>query len=76
MGLINEISIKRIHIEEKIRGHFFIYLPMELTRPISSSLREVSTWRFREQIAHSKKTPALQANGVNDLSDLVVLIII
>jgi len=30
-------------------------------RPISSSLREVSTWRFREQIARSKKTPALQA---------------
>ena len=28
---------------------------------ISSSLREVSTWRFREQIARSKKTPALQA---------------
>ena len=23
---------------------------------------EVSTWRFREQIARSKKTPALQAN--------------
>ena len=23
MGLIDEISIKRIHIEEKIRGHFF-----------------------------------------------------
>ena len=33
----------------------------ERTRPISSSLREVSTWRFREQIACSKKTPALQA---------------
>ena len=32
-----------------------------LTRPISSSLREVSTWRFREQIVRSKKTPALQA---------------
>ena len=32
-----------------------------MTRPISSSLREVSTWRFREQIARSKKTPALQA---------------
>ena len=31
------------------------------TRPISSSLREVSTWRFRKQIARSKKTPALQA---------------
>ena len=29
------------------------------TGPISSSLREVSTWR--EQIARSKKTPALQA---------------
>ena len=37
--------------------------PLPLTRPISSSLREVSTWRFREQIARSKKTPALQANG-------------
>ena len=36
--------------------------PLPLTRPISSSLREVSTWRFREQIARSKKTPALQAN--------------
>ena len=24
-------------------------------------IREVSTWRFREQIARSKKTPALQA---------------
>ena len=23
MGLIDEISIKRIYIEEKIRGHFF-----------------------------------------------------
>ena len=34
--------------------------PLPLTRPISSSLREVSTWRFREQIARSKKTPALQ----------------
>ena len=28
---------------------------------VSSSLREASTWRFREQIASSKKTPALQA---------------
>ena len=35
-------------------------------RPISSSLREVSTWRFREQIARSKKTPALQARSVLD----------
>ena len=35
--------------------------PLPLTRPISSSLREVSTSRFREQIARSKKTPALQA---------------
>ena len=26
-----------------------------------TSLREVSTWRFREQIARSKKAPALQA---------------
>ena len=37
--------------------------PLPLTRPISSSLREVSTWRFREQIARSKKTRALQANS-------------
>ena len=37
--------------------------PLPLTRPISSSLREVSTWHFREQIACSKKTPALQATG-------------
>ena len=36
--------------------------PLPLIRPISSSLLEVSTWRFREQIARSKKTPALQAN--------------
>ena len=34
---------------------------LPLTRPISSSLREVSTWHFREQIACSKKTPALHA---------------
>ena len=34
---------------------------LPLTRPISSSLREVSKWCFREQIAHSKKMPALQA---------------
>ena len=36
--------------------------PLPLIRPISSSVLEVSTWRFREQIARSKKTPALQAN--------------
>ena len=35
--------------------------PLPSTRSISSSLREVSTWRFCEQIARSKKTPALQA---------------
>ena len=35
--------------------------PLPLTRPLSSSLREGSTWRFREQIARSNKTPALQA---------------
>ena len=29
VGLIDEIIIKRIHIEEKIRGHFFIYVPTE-----------------------------------------------
>ena len=34
---------------------------LTVTRHISSSLREVSTWRFREQIARSKNTPALQA---------------
>ena len=39
--------------------------PLPLTRPISSSLREVSTWRFREQIARSNKTPALQAKSPN-----------
>ena len=27
----------------------FSLSPLPLTRPISSSLREVSTWRFREQ---------------------------
>ena len=36
--------------------------PLPLTRPISSSIREFLTWRFREQIARSKKTPAPQAN--------------
>ena len=35
--------------------------PYGLTRPISSSLWEVSTWRFHGQIARSMKTPALQA---------------
>ena len=25
MGLIDEISIKRIHIEENIRGHFYLF---------------------------------------------------
>ena len=38
--------------------------PFPLTRPISSSLREVSTWRFREQFVRSKKTPALQASSL------------
>ena len=37
---------------------------------ISSSLREVSTWRFREQIARSKKTPALQATVSISLTTL------
>ena len=41
--------------------------PLPLTHPISSSLREVSTWRFREQIARSKKTPALQAMSLRVL---------
>jgi len=38
-------------------------LPAPYPAPFDSpsSLREVSTWRFREQIARSKKTPALQA---------------
>ena len=35
--------------------------PRSLYSPISSSLREVSTWRFREQISRSKETPALLA---------------
>ena len=38
-----------------------------LTRPISSSLREVSTSRFREQIARSKKTPVMQANSPSSI---------
>ena len=37
--------------------------PLPLTRPISSSPREVSTWRFQEQIARYKKTPALRARS-------------
>ena len=37
------------------------YASVTVTRPISSSLQEVSTWRFREQIARYEKTPALQA---------------
>ena len=45
-------------------GVFSSLSPLPLTRPISSSLREVSTWRFREQIARSKKTPGLQARYV------------
>ena len=36
-------------------------LPLPLTCLISPSLCEVSTWHFREQIACSKETPALQA---------------
>ena len=36
-------------------------LPAPFDSPISSPLREVLTWRFREQIACPKKTPALQA---------------
>ena len=38
--------------------------PLPLTHPISSSRRDVSTWHFREQIARSKKTPALQATAI------------
>ena len=37
--------------------------PLPFTRPISSSLWEVSTWRFLEQIARSKKTHARQAGN-------------
>ena len=40
--------------------------PLPLTRPISSFLQEVSTWRFREQIANPKKTPALQATNSHE----------
>ena len=29
VGLIDEISAKRTHIKENIRGNFFIYLPTE-----------------------------------------------
>ena len=36
-------------------GVFSSPSPLPLTRPISSSLQEVSTCRFREQIARSKK---------------------
>ena len=41
-------------------------LPAPFDSPPSppSSLREVSTWRFREQIARSKKTPTVQANSL------------
>ena len=49
---------------EKIRRFLFSLpapSPLPLTHVISSSLREVSTWRFLGQIARSKKTPALQA---------------
>ena len=49
---------------EKIRRFLFSLpapFPLPLTHLIFSSLREVSTWRFREQIARSKKKPALQA---------------
>ena len=42
-------------------GVFSSLSPPPLTRPISSSLREVSTWHFCEQIPRSKKMPALQA---------------
>ena len=49
---------------EKRYGVFLLSprpLPVPFDSPISSSLREVSTWRFREQISRSKKTPALLA---------------
>ena len=45
---------------------------LPLTRPISSSLRELSTWRFREQIARSKKTPVLQVTHEKPLAPRVV----
>ena len=47
-------------------GVFSSLSPLPLTRPISSSLREVSTWRFREQVVRSKKMPVLQANKPSD----------
>ena len=47
-----------------LAGVFSSLSPLPLTSPISSSLREVLTWRFCEQIARSGKTPALQANSV------------
>ena len=45
------------------RKKILFSLPAPYPAPFDSpySLREVSTWRFREQIARSKKTPALQA---------------
>ena len=53
---------ERTKLQRRTQLHPTATLDGRLTRPISSSLREVSTWRFREQIARSKKTPALQAN--------------
>ena len=53
--------------------YIYIFVPLPLTRPISSSLREVSTWCFREQIARSKKTPALQAKGSRQYMQLNLL---
>ena len=50
--------------EKKDTAFFFLSprpLPVPFDSPISSSLREVSTWRFREKISRSKKTPALLA---------------
>ena len=49
--------------EKKDTAFFLVSLrplPVPFDSSISSSLREVLTWRFREQIARSKKTPALQ----------------
>ena len=57
---------------------FSLFAPslLPLTRPISSSLREVSTWHFRKQIACSKKTPALHARIYSNscFSDLCLVI--
>ena len=49
-----EIVTLRVGVRAKEGKEVFLFslptpFPLPLTRPISSSLREVSTWRFREQ---------------------------